>query len=202
MVSGGIEECAEMKLRETVESARNGDEQAFAELVREFHPKVHNMAVSFTGNAETADDLCQEIFLKAYTALPGFRFKSEFGTWLYRIAINHIRDFLRKKKSLREISMESIGDLPAAFDLEKDVERRRSEAEVSALLRCALENLSPNDRIILTLRDIQGLPYEEIAHRLRLSPGTVDSRLHRARKKLRKHLSPLLREEGGRNALP
>src|SRR4030042_4925840 len=104
-----------MEERRLVELAREGRADAYAELVRTYQSRVFNMAYGFTGNRESADDLTQEVFLKAYLALPRFRFGSAFGTWLYRIAGHHIKDFLRKKGKVREVSLEAVG-APAAAD--------------------------------------------------------------------------------------
>ena len=81
-----------MEERQLVRLAQEGSPAAFEELVAKYQSKVFSMALSFTRNREAADDLAQEVFLKAYLALPRFHGKSEFGTWLYRISINHIKD--------------------------------------------------------------------------------------------------------------
>jgi RNA polymerase sigma-70 factor (ECF subfamily) len=191
-----------MDLKELTSSAQEGNAEAFAELVRGHHFKVHSLAMGFMKNPAVADDLCQEIFLKAYLALPKFRFGSEFGTWLYRIAVNHIRDFIRKEARRKEISLESIGDVPASGDLEEKQEEEHRAQSLKKLIDREIEALPADSRIILTLRDIRGLSYEEISKMLKLSPGTVDSRLYRARKRLRERLSPLLKKEGDGDELP
>ncbi len=160
------------------------------------------MALSFTRNREAADDLAQEVFLKAYLALPRFHGKSEFGTWLYRISVNHIKDFLRKKGRAKEVSLDDVREISFSdreqtekAELERETESRRT------LVQRFVQSLPEKYRVILTLRDIQGLPYEDISRILRLSPGTVDSRLHRARRMLRLKLVPYLTGEGGANEL-
>jgi RNA polymerase sigma-70 factor, ECF subfamily len=191
-----------MDERETVESARNGDEEAYAELVRTYRSKVFNMAYGFTENRESADDMAQEIFLKAYLALPRFRFGSSFGTWLYRIAVNHLRDFLRKRPKVREVPLDAVGEPAAEGDAIIAREREREVEARRRLVRRELASLPEKYRMVLTLRDVEGLPYEEIARVLRLSPGTLDSRLHRARKMLRKKIAPALGREGGSHEMP
>ena len=191
-----------MEEREIVRLSQQGDEEAFSLLVKKYQAKVFSMALSFAKNREAADDLAQEIFLKAFLALPKFHFKSEFGTWLYRIAVNHSKDFLRKKGKAREISLEDIRELP--LDEEDAVlagEKERTEERRKQLVRRVLQQLPDKYKIVLTLRDIQGFSYEQISSILRLSPGTVDSRLHRARKILRKKLVPHMSQEGGLYAL-
>jgi len=183
---------------ELVEEARNGRPGAFETLVKRYEKKVFHLAYGFVQDSAAADDLAQEVFVKAYLALPKFKGKSEFGTWLYRIAVNHVKDHLRKVARRREVSLEEFRDFPFAADdgikareLQQAEERRKK-----AVLR-VLETLPPKYRVILTLRDVEGLSYEEITRILKISPGTVDSRLFRARRMLRQRMSPHLDEEGG-----
>jgi RNA polymerase sigma-70 factor (ECF subfamily) len=191
-----------MDEKQLVRLAQDGSQEAFEELVTKYQSKVFSMAMSFIRNREAADDVAQEVFLKAYLALPKFHGKSEFGTWLYRIAINHVKDTLRKRGRAKEVSLEDVREIPAAdenamekAEMERETETRRS------LVRRFVEGLPEKYRIILTLRDIQGLAYEDISQVLHLSPGTVDSRLHRARRMLRHKLAPHLGQEGGSHEL-
>jgi RNA polymerase sigma-70 factor, ECF subfamily len=191
-----------MEERQLVRLAQEGSPAAFEELVTKYQSKVFSMALSFTRNREAADDLAQEIFLKSYLALPRFHGKSEFGTWLYRISMNHIKDFLRKKGRAKEISLDDVGEV--AFSDKEQTEKAEQERETEArrtLVQRSVQGLPEKYRVILTLRDIQGLAYEDISRILRLSPGTVDSRLHRARRMLRVKLAPYLTGEGGANGL-
>ena len=191
-----------MEDRQLVRLAREGSPAAFEELVAKYQSKVFSMALSFTRNREAADDLAQEVFLKAYLALPRFHGKSEFGTWLYRISINHIKDYLRKKGRAKEVSLDDVQEI--AFSNKEQTERAEQDRETEArrtLVQRFVQGLPEKYRVIVTLRDIQGLAYEQISQALHLSPGTVDSRLHRARRMLRKKLSPYLLGEGGANEL-
>lgn len=191
-----------MEEKQLVRLAQEGSPAAFEELVAKYQPKVFSMALSFTRNREAADDLAQEIFLKAYLALPRFHGKSEFGTWLYRISINHIRDFLRKKGRAKEVSLDDVPEI--SFSDREQAEKAEQERETEArrtLVQTYVRSLPEKYRVIVTLRDIQGLAYEEISRILKLSPGTVDSRLHRARRMLRVKLAPYLTGEGGANEL-
>jgi RNA polymerase sigma-70 factor (ECF subfamily) len=191
-----------MEERQLVRLAQEGSPAAFEELVTKYQSKVFSMALSFTRNREAADDLAQEIFLKSYLALPRFHGKSEFGTWLYRISMNHIKDFLRKKGRAKEVSLDDVGEV--AFSDKEQTEKAEQERETEArraLVQRFVQGLPEKYRVILTLRDIQGLAYEDISRILRLSPGTVDSRLHRARRMLRVKLAPYLTGEGGANEL-
>ena len=192
-----------MDEKKVVRLAQEGSEDAFAELVRSYQSKVFSMALSFTRNREAADDLAQEVFLKAYLALPKFRFKSEFGTWLYRISANHIKDYLRKKGKVREISLDEVRELASADQGQAVLIEEEKEAEArKSLVRELVESLPEKYRMIITLRDIQGLAYERISEILNLSPGTVDSRLFRARRMLRKKLVPYMDRQGGAYEMP
>lgn len=191
-----------MEERQLVRLAQEGSPEAFEELVRKYQPKVFSMAMSFTRNRQAADDLAQEVFLKAYLALPRFHGRSEFGTWLYRISVNHIKDFLRKKGRAKEVSLDDVREI--SFSDREQVERAEEEREIEArrtIVRKLVEGLPEKYRTILTLRDVQGLAYEEISRILKLSPGTVDSRLHRARRMLRVRLAPHLAGQGGTHEL-
>ena len=191
-----------MEENRLVERSKQGDEQAFGALVNNYKTKVFNLAYSFTRNRETADDLAQEVFIKVYYALEKFQFKSGFGTWLYRIAVNHIKDHLRKHGKERHISFEALGREPALpEDEQKNKERAQETADRRKLLYRAMQSLPEKHQVILTLRDVQGHSYEEIADILKLSPGTVDSRLHRARKMLRKKIAPFLSQKGGNHEM-
>lgn len=180
-----------------IRSCLEGDRNAFGSLVTKYNVKVFNLAYSLTHNRETADDLAQEVFLKAYTSLSSFRFKSGFGTWLYRITVNHTRDFLRKAKKMQTVP---FNDERPNEKTDADPLDRRIQADVSQqrrrTVRQVMRSLPEKHRTILALRDLQGLSYEEIAKILRIAPGTVDSRLHRARKLLRTKLAPLLSPHG------
>ena len=180
-----------MEERERVRSAQKGSEEAFTELTRKYMNKMINLAYSFTRNREAAEDLAQETFIKAYRALPRFSFKSSFSTWLYRIAVNTAKDYLRKERSVHADSLNQH-DYKFAEKDSTSPERRAGQKELSRVVQKAMEALPPKHRVILTLRDIQGMSYGEISKVLKISEGTVDSRLFRARKSLREKLHPHL----------
>jgi RNA polymerase sigma-70 factor (ECF subfamily) len=183
-----------------VERARQGSRDAFEDLVKRYERKVFHLAYGFVQDRAAADDLAQEVFIKAYFALPKFQAKSEFGTWLYRIAVNHVKDHLRKAARKKEVSLEEIGDLPfVGVDEVREREDMRAQDERKKVIFRVLQGLPEKYRTILTLRDVQGLSYEEVAGMLAISRGTVDSRLHRARKMLRKKMGPYLTPQGGAN---
>lgn len=191
-----------MEEKELVKASESGDEEAFSSLVKKYLTKVFNMVLHFTRDSQVADDLAQEIFIKAYFALPGFKHRSEFGTWLYRIAVNHVKDYLRKKKKVKEISLNYMKEPPAAEeDVIRSEERESMEEQKKQVLRRLIDELPEKSKVILTLRDIQGFSYEEITKILRISMGTVDSRLFRARRMLRQKFTTFLKEEGGKYGL-
>ncbi len=198
-------ECTEVKRckslmeeKDLVRLSMEGNEEAFAVLVNKYRIKVFNLAFSLTRDRDTADDLAQEAFIKAYYALPKFQFKSGFGTWLYRITINHVRDFLRKTGRVKSIPFEKIKESSILQEDDKTKKEKESSQEEKRIhVRRAIRTLPEKHQVILSLRDIQGYSYEEISRILKISPGTVDSRLHRARKLLRKKLAPVLSQQGG-----
>lgn len=191
-----------MEEKELVRLSKEGDEDAFAVLVKKYKIKVFNLAFSLTRDQDIADDLAQEAFIKAYYALPRFQLKSGFGTWLYRITINHVRDYLRKKSRMSQIPIDNIKESTVLQeDEEMKKEEKFTEEQRRKLLHKTLQAIPEKHQTILSLRDIQGFSYEEISRILKISPGTVDSRLHRARKLLRKKLAPFLSQKGGNHGL-
>lgn len=185
-----------MDEKDLVRRSKKGDTEAFGILVKKYKTRIYHLAYSLTHNAQAADDLAQEVFIKAYFALDQFREKSEFGTWIYRIAVNHCRDFLRKRNRLIQIPFENISGKISARDDTFLEEREEEETKRRQMLHTAIQTLPDKYRVILSLRDIQDFPYGEIAKILDISPGTVDSRLHRARKMLRKKLAPFFSQKG------
>ena len=179
-------------VRRTVE----GDKHAYSILVRKYQTKVINMAYGFVRNRETADDLTQEIFVKAYVSLKKFQFKSGFGTWLYRIAVNHCKDYLRSQQKMKTVPFDVQSEKAIIKgDDTMEREQRRNEDQIESLVQQGIMALPEKYKTIITLRDIQGLSYDEIAKILNLTAGTVDSRIHRARKMLRRKLSPYLTDQ-------
>jgi RNA polymerase sigma-70 factor (ECF subfamily) len=148
-------------------------------------------------NEQTADDIAQDVFVKAYFSLPKFKFESEFGTWLYRITVNKAKDYMRKEKKFRnavykEIKNYSINEMGELKEKEAEEEKERRKI----LLHKLIQTLPEKYQTIISLRDIQGCSYEKITKILKISLGTVNSRLHRARKLLRKKTTPLLFKKG------
>lgn len=178
-----------------IEAFQGGDEKAFETLVKRYQDRLFNMIFGMLRNHHEAEDVFQEVLIKVYKRLKDFRGESGFFTWLYRVGVNATWDHLRKRQRR------------PAFSLEAAIEEKRlspkkladkaagpgTKAQWSdevALVRAALEELNPKHRVILVLKEEEGLSYEEIARVLRCSIGTVESRIFRAREKLRKKLEP------------
>ena len=173
---------------ELIEAVLRGSVDSFEPLVTEYQKPIYNLALRMTGSAEDAADLTQEVFIKAYKNLSGFRGESKFSVWLYRIAANVCTDFLRSQSRRDSVSL-SMDDDESGAEYEIPDLRLSPEAEldkrlIRESLAEGLESLPPEQRKILLLREIDGLSYEEIAQTLELEAGTVKSRIFRARKKL------------------
>ena len=166
-----------------------GDTDAFEPLVTENQTRAYHLAVRLLGNEADAADAVQDAFLKAYTALGDFRGDSRFSVWLYRLVNNVCIDMLRRRKRQETVPLQTEDDDGEETELPLPDERwdpailaeRASDREA---VRAALAALPADCREILTLREIGGLSYEELAIQLGLEPGTVKSRLNRARKKM------------------
>jgi RNA polymerase sigma-70 factor (ECF subfamily) len=190
-----------MDEKELIRRSQAGDGEAFGVLVERYKSKVFSLVYGFARDRTVADDLAQEVFIKAYYSLPKFKSESGFGTWLYRIAVNHAKDYLRKSKGhQKDVSLEDAGEKALTAENKSPEEKRLDEGR-RLVIQDALARLPEKYRVILTLRDIDGLSYEEISAILKLSPGTVDSRLHRARRKLREKLAGRLDGQGGDHGL-
>ena len=165
-----------------------GDRDLFAAIYERYYWRVFRMAYGMTGNHASAEDLTQEIFMRAYQRLKDFRGRSAFSTWLYRVAVNHSLNYRRHHTESREESDTQTEVQPvAAGSAEAEVMREQMSAQVHR----ALLTLKPKLRMIVILKDIEGLSYEEIAQRTDCSMGTVASRLNRSRKLLAQKLEHL-----------
>lgn len=171
-----------------------GDQQVFRVLVERYQERVRNLLYAIFHERETADDLAQEVFIKAFEALGRFRFESSFYTWLYRIAVNRGRDELRKRKVRRFFSFQSLDE--SESDVREKITVHPGDTEIQELVASGLKALPEKFRVPIILKDIDGLSYEEIAEVLQCEIGTVKSRLSRGRSMLRNILKPLLEEAG------
>ena len=180
-----------------VERVQRGDKNAFNLLVRKYQHKVVNLVARYVNNPGDVPDVVQEAFIKAYRALPTFRVESAFYTWLYRIAVNTAKNYLT-----------SQGRRPPSSDVEADEaeyygggealqevatpENLALTDEIKRTVFAAIEALPEDLRTAITLREMEGLSYEEIAEIMDCPVGTVRSRIFRAREAIDKKLQPLI----------
>jgi len=174
---------------EIIDKVRLGDADAFEALVLDNQKKVYNLALKMTGNDNDALDIAQEAFIKAYTGLKSFRAESRFSVWLYRLVYNLCIDYSRKKQRTEVSSLTYINadgeyaDLEIP-DLRYTPESAAEKRELREAVTRGIDELPPNHREILVMREITGMSYEDIAGTLNISEGTVKSRLSRARQSL------------------
>jgi len=179
------------KEKELIELARKGDLKAFEELVKRNQEEVYFIALKFTNNPIDAEDIASETFLIAYKSIRKFRGECQFSTWLYRICFN-LAFYCNKKnkiKVVREITeYDEDGHPRELIDLNSNpYEKVESKQRASVIIK-AINKLSKKLREVLLLKEMENLSYDEIAKALHISRGTVMSRLHRAREKLKKIL--------------
>lgn len=177
--------------RDLARRARAGDLRAFERLVLRYERRIYNLALRLLGSPADAEDATQEAFVRAFTSLASFRGDSQFGTWLYRVAVNACHDELRRRKRER---VDDLGAAPARARpgaAGTDPERMVERAEVHDLVGRALADLPAEYRAAVVLRDLHDLSYEEIADALGVAVGTVKSRIHRGRQLLRSRLAEL-----------
>ncbi|MFA7661598.1 MAG: sigma-70 family RNA polymerase sigma factor [Anaerovoracaceae bacterium] len=173
-----------------IEKARMGSESDFEALILSCQGKAYSMAYRYFNNPEDAMDALQESFLKIYRSLGTFKGESSFQTWVYRIVANTCCDMLRKKKA--RITTESLVKMDGEDEYTLEImdesmgpEERAIHQEMTGYILHCLEKLPLEQKEIIVLRDIQGFSYEDIAEILNINPGTVKSRISRARVKLR-----------------
>ncbi|HUK26062.1 MAG TPA: sigma-70 family RNA polymerase sigma factor [Terriglobales bacterium] len=186
-----------------VQAAKNGDLQAFEELVRRYDRNVFRIAQHITHNREDAEDVVQDAFLKAYENLNQFQGQSKFYTWLVRIAVNEALMKLRRMRPGRTVSLDEDvktedDTLPREVaDWSPNPEQQYSQAELRDILTRTIQGLPPSFRTVFVLRDVEGLSTEETAEALELSVPAVKSRLLRARLQLRERLNRYFQKRNG-----
>lgn len=174
-----------------VNQAINGDMSAFEELIIDSEKIVYNIAFRMLADAEDAKDISQEVFIKVYKNLSKFDGKAAFSTWVYRIAVNTCIDEMRKRKGKQNVSIDeelktNESSLKKQYiDKEPTPEESFMQKETEEEIMSAMEKLSIEHKAVITLRDLDGLSYSEIADITEVSMGTVKSRLARARLQLK-----------------
>ena len=191
-----MEQSAAMRESEidwrVIQACREGDRAAFQLLFEAYKDRVYSIALHFTANESAALDVSQQVFLKLFTAIKGFREDSQLTTWLYRIVANACMDERRSRKRFIPLEQEGHPRM-VARGLQEDNFRRN---QLAASVRSAISGLSPKLRLPVLLKYIEGLSYEEIAESLGVSMGTVASRLNRGHKILAQKLAHLRGELG------
>lgn len=185
-----------------VRQAQSGNIRAFEELVSIYQDKVVTLSYYLTGNQADAQDLAQEVFVRAYTKLKSFRHDADLGTWLHRIALNLWSNMKRSRKFPDPLSLDDpvqteTGEFARTMiseDQEGDPAGALEGKELQAMVHQALHSLSEEYRIVVVLREIEGYSYEEIAKIAGCSLGTVKSRLSRARQMLKEKILDQRRE--------
>ncbi len=178
-----------------IEKFQNGDLYAFDLIVKRYKNQLLNFVYRFLGNAEEAEDLVQETFLRVYRNRKAYQKVAKFSTWIYTIAGNLAKTELRKRKRRKFFSISDLGynekdyDISdEAFNPEKDVDGRMKEE----IIHREIDDLSPKFREVILLRDVQQLSYEEISQIVNIPLGTVKSRVNRGRLKLQEKLKHIL----------
>ncbi len=180
-----------------VERVQNGDSKAFDLLVQKYQNRISKLIARFVRNPADVQDVAQEAFIKAYRALPNFRGESAFYTWLYRIAINTAKNHLvaaGRKSPAYAVDVQEVEKYDASEWLKEYAtpERELLADEIKATVNNALEALPPDLKEAITLRELEGLSYEDIAVVMDCPIGTVRSRIFRAREAIDERLQPIV----------
>jgi len=169
-----------------------GDARAFDALVIRFSPRLYGLIYNMTASHEDTNDLLQEVFAKAYRSIKGFQGKSSFYTWMHSIAVNMAINFLKKRNRRKTMSLNDPDFIEATSN--GDPHRETNLSELQKKLNESLMRLSHEHRAVVTMFDIQGMPHAEIAKILKISEGTVRSRLFYAHRQLQNHLQEFIKK--------
>lgn len=175
---------------ELMRSIQNGDMVAFNKMVDRYKGRLMNVIGRMLSSPQEAEDIVQETFVRVYQHRQSFNFKHCFSTWIYTIALNLARNELRKRKKFKFYDITEMQGNEAEFAVEMDLPSKLPE-----VLKDAVKNLPEKYRTAFILRDVQEMPYEEVAKALSVPLGTVKSRVNRARVILREKLQPRMEEQ-------
>jgi RNA polymerase sigma-70 factor (ECF subfamily) len=192
---GGRLNTTETNDRQLVERVQRGDKRAFDILVLKYQHKIAGLISRYVRDSDEVQDVTQEAFIKAYRALPRFRGDSAFYTWLYRIAINTAKNYLvSRSRRPPDTDIDVDGEFQADFAVLKDVagpESRLATDQLQKVIFDAIENLPEELKVAVTLREFEGMSYEEIAEVMECPVGTVRSRIFRAREAIEKSIEAI-----------
>jgi RNA polymerase sigma-70 factor, ECF subfamily len=186
---------------ELVRLAQEGDKEAFGQLVSRYQRKVYTIALGMVKNPDDAMDIAQDAFIKVHRYIGNFQGSSSFYTWLYRIIVNLCIDHLRRSGT--QVTMdfdEKIGQLESGRDgvptlssgAGGNPSRELGRKELAQRIRYAVDALPPYHRAVIIMREVEGMSYADMAKAMRVSKGTIMSRLHHARQKLQRSLEEYL----------
>jgi RNA polymerase sigma-70 factor (ECF subfamily) len=175
---------------------QQGDQDALKEIFNQYQTKVYRIAYGVVRHREDALDIVQEVFIKLYRSIRNFKGRSNFYTYLYRMALNTAIDHTRRKEKRPPASLDEEGAFQPAEDVEKGADRILLKKELEEKVKEAMEKLPPDQKMAVILREVEGLSYQEIAEVTGCSIGTVMSRLHYARKKLQEYLKDYVKPHG------
>jgi len=186
--------------RALVERVQNGDKRAFDLLVRKYQHKLVSVISRYVNDWSECQDVAQEAFVRAYRAIGSFRGDAQFYTWIYRIAINTAKNWLvsqGRRPPTEDVAVEDAVQYDGAARLHESAtpERELMRQEIERTVFATVEQLPEELRTAITLREVDGLSYEEIAEAMNCPIGTVRSRIFRAREAIDEQLLPLLSEE-------
>lgn len=198
---------SEREEKAIVERLQARDERAFNELVRQFERRVFGLVFRMLGSREEAEDLAQEVFVQVFKAIDQFRGESKLSTWIYRIAINLCKNrnkYLQRRHAHQQDDIEALGDrapMSSAKGTTAGSIARPDDMlvglQVERIVQDAIQQLEEDFREVLILRDVEDMSYEEIGEITGLPSGTVKSRIHRARERLREAIETKLGEKIG-----
>lgn len=192
-------EVPETPDQELITRTQAGDPGAFDQLIVRYSPRLYGLVYNMTSNHEDTNDLLQDIFAKAYRSIKGFQGKSSFYTWMHSIAVNMTINFLKKRGRRYTMSLDDV-DSGVQNDPDfieattgSDPVREANLSELQQKLNEAMQKLSTEHRAVVTMFDIQGMPHAEIAKILKISEGTVRSRLFYAHRQLQNYLEEFIK---------
>lgn len=186
---------------------RAQDEKAFNRLVMDYQHRIYTFVLRMLGSPEESRDVAQDVFVSVFMALPRFRSESKVSTWIFKIATNHVRNRVKYLQHRARGRKQELSEVVESEDFGGDTMNRPARPdralegrELEAFLKMELEQLDPDQRELVVLRDIQDLSYQEIQEITGLPEGTVKSRLHRARIALKERVDRFLLVEKGASA--